>query len=330
MFRPCLSALSLPIEKGPNRHETVRAFLNYVGPRVRDAPGRRQCWKDQQMQTYPTEAPPEYQPIKTGKRHKYRLPYGYRFPRCSDASPQPLPHARQFHTLYVDAMYRHGQPSWWQRSRSWANVHRFCVLKAHHPERRFDLDYKAVQVVATYVHANCCANLASGRTEQRFAEIQASRGRWSGFVRRERTADRDAGIVERIEAGESMRSVAADVGLSARAIHYIVHRWACYMNQSLNPGIQEDMVWKRTGLSFVPVGEDAGSESAPVKSAHKVEAPPPDYMVSIRNIEAALAVLRAEEKEGRKSFASSEMSRFHIPMPKDAGVLLAPQSLYQN
>ena len=57
-----------------------------------------------------------------------------------------------------------------------------------------------------------------------FSFIQAERGRKSGTRRRQRTAERDAEIVMRVEAGESMRSVAREFGLRLFTVQHIVSR----------------------------------------------------------------------------------------------------------
>ena len=64
--------------------------------------------------------PPEAtasQPIPTGKRHKYHLPPGFNFPDPADIFPCELSNADERRVLFVDAMFRHGQKSWWQRSK---------------------------------------------------------------------------------------------------------------------------------------------------------------------------------------------------------------------
>ena len=45
-----------------------------------------------------------------------------------------------------------------------------------------------------------------------------------GRIRRARNATRDAAIVAAVEAGQSMRAVAREYGLTARVVHHIVHR----------------------------------------------------------------------------------------------------------
>ena len=53
---------------------------------------------------------------------------------------------------------------------------------------------------------------------------QSWRGVWSGRARRRETQARDRAIVEAVERGESMRAVAGDHGITARAVHRIVWR----------------------------------------------------------------------------------------------------------
>ena len=203
--------------------------------------------------------PPEVtasQPIPTGKRHKYHLPPGYSFPDPADIFPCELSNADERRVLFVDAMFKHGQKSWWQRSKRLNAVHRYCILKARSPRRRFHLDHRALQSVATTVHGYCCDNLASGRTQHRFSEIQASRGRHGGCLRRSRTADRDAEIVERVTNGEAKKALAREYGITAAGIRYISCRglWADSeggkRTKVLNHGKQEDVVWKKTGLDL--------------------------------------------------------------------------------
>ena len=203
--------------------------------------------------------PPEVtasQPIPTGKRHKYHLPPGYSFPDPADIFPCELSNADERRVLFVDAMFKHGQKSWWQRSKRLNAVHRYCILKARSPCRRFHLDHRALQSVATTVHGYCCQNLSSGRTQHRFSEIQASRGRHGGYLRRSRTAERDAEIVERVTNGEAKKALAREYGITAAGIRYVCSRglWADSAGgkrtKVLNHGYQEDVVWEKTGLDL--------------------------------------------------------------------------------
>ena len=57
-----------------------------------------------------------------------------------------------------------------------------------------------------------------------FRHKQAGRGRRSGKVRREAVADRDGRILAAHAAGASMRTIAADEGVSPGTVHHVVHR----------------------------------------------------------------------------------------------------------
>ena len=71
-------------------------------------------------------------------------------------------------------------------------------------------------------------NLESGQQQQTFSFIQSCRGkkggRKSGEARRERTAERDAAIVQAVQRGESIHGVAREYGLNRYAIRYILKR----------------------------------------------------------------------------------------------------------
>ena len=82
------------------------------------------------------------------------------------------------------------------------------------------------QWIAKSVVRYCRRNLASGDTQQNFSFIQAERGRKSGAKRRERMAERDAEIVARAEAGESIRSVSRAIGLDDSTVRHILRRGA--------------------------------------------------------------------------------------------------------
>ena len=60
--------------------------------------------------------------------------------------------------------------------------------------------------------------------KQNFSFIQAAKGRRSGEARRKRTTERDAEVVRRVFAGESMRSVAREFGLRLFTVQHIVSR----------------------------------------------------------------------------------------------------------
>ena len=67
-------------------------------------------------------------------------------------------------------------------------------------------------------------NLASGQQQQTFSFIQAARGKKSGQARRTKTAERDAAIIQAVQAGESMRTVASRYGITQPAVSHIVKR----------------------------------------------------------------------------------------------------------
>ena len=53
---------------------------------------------------------------------------------------------------------------------------------------------------------------------------QSWRGVWSGRARRRETQARDRAIIQAVERGASMRAVASEHGITARAVHRIVWR----------------------------------------------------------------------------------------------------------
>ena len=53
---------------------------------------------------------------------------------------------------------------------------------------------------------------------------QSWRGTWSGESRRRKTAQRDKAIIRAVQGGRSLRDVAREFGLTARAIHWIHSR----------------------------------------------------------------------------------------------------------
>ena len=55
---------------------------------------------------------------------------------------------------------------------------------------------------------------------------QVDRGVRAGAARRKRTADRDAAIVEAVEAGRSYRNVAREFGLTEGSVRWVVRRGA--------------------------------------------------------------------------------------------------------
>ena len=63
-----------------------------------------------------------------------------------------------------------------------------------------------------------------GGPVDRSAGAQRRRGIKSGRARRRRTAERDIAIVEAVEAGQPMRTVAKAHGLSVSTVHHIVNR----------------------------------------------------------------------------------------------------------
>ena len=67
-------------------------------------------------------------------------------------------------------------------------------------------------------------NLESGKQQQTFSSIQAARGKKSGQARRTKTAERDAGIIQAAQRGESIHGVAREYGLNRYAIRHILKR----------------------------------------------------------------------------------------------------------
>ena len=127
-------------------------------------------------------------------------------------------------------LFRYGM-RWCGRPSNWEYIEGVGeVIAAANDALDVPLWESEVQGIAKSVIKISRRNLASGQTQQNFAFIQAARGRKSGEVRRRRTAERDAEIVRRVLAGESMRAVARAFGLWESAVRYVVR--GCAMNQS--------------------------------------------------------------------------------------------------
>ena len=145
------------------------------------------------------------------------IPKGWRIP------PKPTTPEGRNVTLFRAAMRWFGRPSNWDASTDLGDV--LAWVGACNGDW-FDvpLDEQECVSIAKSVCRICRKNLASGQTQRQLPLIQAAKGRKSGAKRRARTAERDAGIVARVEAGESMRSVARHVGLRLYTVQNIVRR----------------------------------------------------------------------------------------------------------
>ena len=68
---------------------------------------------------------------------------------------------------------------------------------------------------------------ASGEQQRAFSFIQSNRAKKGGQKRREKRADRDAAIIQAVQAGgESMRAVARAYNLYENAVRHIIKRGA--------------------------------------------------------------------------------------------------------
>ena len=151
------------------------------------------------------------------------IPKGWRIPR-----KPTTPEGRNV-TLFNAALRWFGRPSNWDASTDLGDVHEWIGTRNvewfNTPEQP-PLDDNEVLWIAKSVCKISRKNLASGQTQQNFSFIQAAKGKRSGEARRKRTAERDAEIVGRVFAGESMRSMAREFGLWERAVRRIVQRGA--------------------------------------------------------------------------------------------------------
>ena len=142
------------------------------------------------------------------------VPAGWRRP-----IKQPLTVYGRNDTLFRAGMKWSGKPSNWGK---WAalETHLWAInLGFIAPLGARELD-GIVKSVVRYQRRN----LESGKQQQTFAFIQSARGRKSGAARRAKTVARDTAIIQAIQAGQSMRAVGWEYGLSARAVHHIVRR----------------------------------------------------------------------------------------------------------
>ena len=152
------------------------------------------------------------------------IPKGWRMP------PKPTTPEGRNCALFRGAMRWFGKPSNWEASTDLGDVlawveQAFREWYGRHGAIR-DWHRNECQWIAKSVVRYCRRNLASGDTQKTFSFIQAERGRKSGTKRRGRTAERDAEIVARVEAGESMRSVAHEFGLDESTVRHVARRGA--------------------------------------------------------------------------------------------------------
>ena len=145
------------------------------------------------------------------------IPRGWRIPR-----KPTTPEGRNV-TLFYTALRWFGRPSNWEASTDLGDVHEWIGTRN---VEWFDvpLDGQECYWMAKSVCKISRKNLTSGQTQQNFSFIQAAKGKRSGEVRRKRTAERDAEIVGRVLAGESIRRVAREFGLALSTVHNVVAR----------------------------------------------------------------------------------------------------------
>ena len=103
-----------------------------------------------------------------------------------------------------------------------------CLAAAHVINQSFDIPLPHGEVAATArsVHHYRARWIAKGQyfTQEQRTLWGRARGVKSGASRRKRTSDRDPAIVQAVETGESMRSVARRFGLSRMQVWRIVNR----------------------------------------------------------------------------------------------------------
>ena len=87
------------------------------------------------------------------------------------------------------------------------------------------LDGAEVAGIVRSVYKRRQRKLSSGEQQRTFSFIQANRAKKGGKKRREKRADRDAAIIQAVQAGgQSMRSVERRLGLSHGTVRYIIKR----------------------------------------------------------------------------------------------------------
>ena len=87
------------------------------------------------------------------------------------------------------------------------------------------LDRPEVAGIVRSVYKRHQRKLSSGEQQRTFSFIQSNRAKKGGQKRREKRADRDAAIIQAVQAGgQSMRSVERRLGLSHGTVRYIIKR----------------------------------------------------------------------------------------------------------
>ena len=154
------------------------------------------------------------------------MPKGWRIP----AKPT-TPEGRNV-ALFKATLRWFGRPSNWEASTDVGDVLAWVegACSEWYGNNPINWHRNECVFIAKSVARYCRRNLNSGQTQRQFAFIQARRARKLGAIRRGRNAERDAAIVARVEAGESMRSVARAFGLDDRTVRHIIGR--CTMNQN--------------------------------------------------------------------------------------------------
>ncbi len=126
-------------------------------------------------------------------------------------------------SLFLASMSFAGKPRNWG---DWAAL--LDYLNSENMTFTIPLPEREVAGIAKSVHAIQERNRRSGRQQAGLSRIQASRGegggKRSGEVRRERTAERDAVIIEAAQEGESIHSLARTYNLARPTIRHILQR----------------------------------------------------------------------------------------------------------
>ena len=74
--------------------------------------------------------------------------------------------------------------------------------------------------------------LHTGEQQRTFSFIQSNRAKKGGQKRREKRADRDAAIVQAVQAGESMRAVGREYGLNPSTVLRMFAKRGCCMSHT--------------------------------------------------------------------------------------------------